>query len=46
MLFHVVNGSATEQRSLALPGHGFQVVALDGSPVPRPAEVAGQNGSP
>lgn len=39
VLFHVLNGSATEIRSLALPGHTFQVVALDGNPVPRPATV-------
>ena len=39
VLFHVLNGSATEIRSLALPGHTFQVVALDGNPVPRQAEV-------
>jgi FtsP/CotA-like multicopper oxidase with cupredoxin domain len=39
VLFHVVNGSATEIRSLALPGHSFQVVALDGNPVPNPAAV-------
>jgi FtsP/CotA-like multicopper oxidase with cupredoxin domain len=39
VLFHVLNGSATEIRSLALPGHSFQVVALDGNPVPKPAEV-------
>lgn len=39
VLFHVVNGSATEIRSLALPGHSFRVVALDGNSVPRPAEV-------
>ena len=39
MLFHVLNGSATEIRSLALPGHCFEVVALDGNPVPTPAEV-------
>ncbi|HYL86181.1 MAG TPA: multicopper oxidase domain-containing protein [Candidatus Angelobacter sp.] len=39
VLFHVVNGSATEIRSLALPGHVFRVVALDGNVVPRPAEV-------
>jgi FtsP/CotA-like multicopper oxidase with cupredoxin domain len=39
VLFHVLNGSATEIRSLALPGHTFKVVALDGNPVPRPAEV-------
>ena len=39
MLFHVLNASADEIRSLALPGHVFQVVALDGNPVPTPAEV-------
>ncbi len=39
ILFHVVNGSATEIRSLALPGHTFQVVALDGNPVPNPVNV-------
>ena len=39
VLFHVLNGSATEIRSLALPGHVFRVVALDGNPVPNPALV-------
>jgi FtsP/CotA-like multicopper oxidase with cupredoxin domain len=39
VLFHVLNGSATEIRSLALPGHSFQVVALDGNPVPTPTAV-------
>jgi FtsP/CotA-like multicopper oxidase with cupredoxin domain len=39
VLFHVLNGSATEIRSLALPGHSFKVVALDGNVVPTPAEV-------
>jgi FtsP/CotA-like multicopper oxidase with cupredoxin domain len=39
VLLHVVNGSATEIRSLALPGHTFRVIALDGNPVPRQAEV-------
>lgn len=39
VLFHVLNASATEIRSLALPGHTFKVVALDGNPVPRQAEV-------
>ena len=39
VLFHVLNGSATEIRSLALPGHLFHVVALDGNPVPNPASV-------
>jgi FtsP/CotA-like multicopper oxidase with cupredoxin domain len=39
VLFHVLNASATEIRSLALPGHAFQVVALDGNPVPTAARV-------
>ena len=39
VLFHVLNGSATEIRSLALPGHTFKVMALDGNPVPQPIEV-------
>ena len=39
VLFHVLNASATEIRSLALPGHTFRVVALDGNPVPMPATV-------
>ena len=39
VLFHVLNGSATEIRSLALPGHSFKIVALDGNAVPMPAEV-------
>jgi FtsP/CotA-like multicopper oxidase with cupredoxin domain len=39
VLFHVLNASATEIRSLALPGHSFHVVSLDGNPVPNPADV-------
>jgi FtsP/CotA-like multicopper oxidase with cupredoxin domain len=39
VLFHVLNASATEIRSLALPGHVFQIVALDGNRVPTHAEV-------
>jgi FtsP/CotA-like multicopper oxidase with cupredoxin domain len=39
VLFHILNGSAGEIRSLALAGHRFQVVALDGNPAPAPAEV-------
>jgi FtsP/CotA-like multicopper oxidase with cupredoxin domain len=39
VLFHVLNGSATEIRSLALPGHTFKVIALDGNPVPVAADV-------
>lgn len=39
VLFHILNASATEIRSLALPGHRFRVVAMDGNPVPTPTEV-------
>jgi FtsP/CotA-like multicopper oxidase with cupredoxin domain len=39
VLLHVLNASATEIRSLALPGHVFRVVALDGNAVPTPADV-------
>jgi FtsP/CotA-like multicopper oxidase with cupredoxin domain len=39
VLFHLLNASATEIRSLALPGHVFRVVALDGNPVPTQADV-------
>ena len=39
VLFHILNASATEIRSLALPGHSFHVVSLDGNPVPNPADV-------
>ncbi|MBF6475223.1 MULTISPECIES: multicopper oxidase family protein [Nocardia] len=39
VLLHVLNGSATENRCLALPGHTFTVVATDGNPVPNPARV-------
>lgn len=41
VLFHVLNGSATETRSLALPGHEFVVVAMDGNPIPKPVRVPG-----
>ncbi|HEX4276486.1 MAG TPA: multicopper oxidase domain-containing protein [Bryobacteraceae bacterium] len=39
VMFHVLNASAIEIRHLALPGHKFNVVALDGNPVPVPAAV-------
>jgi FtsP/CotA-like multicopper oxidase with cupredoxin domain len=39
VLFHILNGSATESIELALAGHLFQVVALDGNPVPTPTDV-------
>lgn len=34
VMFRVLNASATEHRIVALPGHKFTVVALDGNPVP------------
>jgi FtsP/CotA-like multicopper oxidase with cupredoxin domain len=39
VLFHVLNASAGEIRSLALPGHSFHVASLDGNPVPHPTDV-------
>ena len=39
VLFHILNASATEIRSLTLPGHTFRVVALDGNSVPTPSNV-------
>src|SRR5579884_46999 len=39
VLFHVLNASAGEIRSLALPGHRFRVIALDGNTVPNPVDV-------
>jgi FtsP/CotA-like multicopper oxidase with cupredoxin domain len=41
VLFHVLNGSAGEIRSLALPGHTFSIVAMDGNPLPKPIRVPG-----
>ena len=34
VLFRLLNASATQNVTLALPGHRFAVVALDGNPVP------------
>jgi FtsP/CotA-like multicopper oxidase with cupredoxin domain len=39
ILFHFLNASATENIKLALPGHRFRVVALDGNAVPNPQEA-------
>ena len=39
VLFRIVNASATLEHQLFLAGHRFQVVALDGNPVPAPALV-------
>lgn len=38
-LLHVLNASATETRTLGLPGHCFEVTALDGNPLPAPTRV-------
>ena len=39
VLFRILNASATLHHQLALPGHLFHVLALDGYPVPRPRAV-------
>jgi len=39
VLFHFLNASAIENRRIALGGHKFQVIALDGNPVPTQAVV-------
>ncbi len=39
VLFHFLNASAIENRHLALPGHKFNVIGLDGNPVPTPAAI-------
>jgi FtsP/CotA-like multicopper oxidase with cupredoxin domain len=40
VLFRILNASASMFHRLALPGHRFQVIALDGNPVPSPQEVS------
>lgn len=39
VLMHLLNASAIENRRVALAGHKFQVIALDGNPVPLPQLV-------
>ena len=39
ILLHLLNASATDDISLALPGHDFEVIALDGNPVPNRRSV-------
>lgn len=39
VLFRIVNASATLPHRLALPGHLFNVIALDGNAVPSPRRV-------
>jgi FtsP/CotA-like multicopper oxidase with cupredoxin domain len=40
ILFRILNASATMFHRLALPGHRFLVVALDGNPAPSPRTVS------
>jgi FtsP/CotA-like multicopper oxidase with cupredoxin domain len=39
VLMHLLNASAIENRRIALAGHKFQIIALDGNPVPSPQAV-------
>ncbi len=39
VLFRLLNASATKSVSLALPGHRFTVIAMDGNLVPQPRSV-------
>jgi len=39
VLFRILNASATMTHSIALSGHAFTVVSLDGNPVPTPKSV-------
>lgn len=39
VLMRLLNASATENVLLALPGHTFKVIAMDGNPVPNPKSV-------
>jgi len=39
VLFRFLNASATDDIQLALPGHQFKVIAMDGNPVPSPKSV-------
>ena len=46
VLLHVLNAGATESYHLELPGHDFEVTALDGNPLPIPVTVAALQLSP
>jgi len=39
VLFRLLNASATDEVRVALPGHRFRIVAMDGNPVPREQTV-------
>jgi len=40
VMLHLLNSSPTEVHWISLAGHSFQVVALDGNPVPQPRTVS------
>src|SRR5882757_2221575 len=40
VMFHILNSSPTEAHWIALTGHSFRVVALDGNDVPQPQSVS------
>jgi FtsP/CotA-like multicopper oxidase with cupredoxin domain len=40
ILLHILNSSPSEVHWIAFSGHQFQVIALDGNPVPRPQVVS------
>ena len=40
VLMHLLNASASQIHRVALPAHRFQVIALDGNPVPTPQLVS------
>jgi FtsP/CotA-like multicopper oxidase with cupredoxin domain len=40
LLMRLLNANATDYHRLALPGHHFTVIALDGNPVPSPRAVS------
>jgi len=39
VLMRLLNASATENVILALPGHTFKIIAMDGNPVPNPRSI-------
>jgi len=39
VLMRLLNASATENVVLALPGHTFKIIAMDGNPVPNPRSI-------
>jgi FtsP/CotA-like multicopper oxidase with cupredoxin domain len=39
VLMRLLNASATENVVIALPGHTFRIIAMDGNPIPNPKEV-------